>query len=717
MSVVGNLITQVIDAPTVEGVVELMCIYASRVRQDIALDLARSLSSPRQDVRAVALSRLLLNICYGVDTERGADLAEGYLTFLVERWASLPFHDRSHLEHLCVATLSACVYAHFQEGRWQRCAEFLEVAAGLPGVGSLEQYWNAPAIVIRIKVANNDVAAAEKLLAQIPAGVGVAAPHVDLARSVFAEFMQRRFELEERRPTEAQAKDIWERSFSDNIATLDRLAGTLGRAGQQVITFGAAELQPLQRRLEDMREMARAPVPFEQKYAQLSLANVEWREQLFLLLNPGADRDRPSAEWVSRVIDYASCLVATADPEKQSIERCLHDLSSAEEWSRKCGDWHRVWMSVWARLLLFARRSIDEGVRDCAQSLIASIRQRRRMSAEPEVRGNIANFLPGLTAKCCQFHNPSEDPRLLFAACELRKSRSLLASRALLPMEEAEGIAPLACGARTHYLSYTALHREDQIYACLYTADGHVRAGRLPIDVATVTRFASRLQSNRPEGYFVQSDQRAPREALASLALPLEEALLSGQIAVGDHVCIAADDPVNLIPLHGLLVAGRAAVLCFSFSRVASFEDAQWLAKESVSRPGHAVSMRIPTVSKAAAESRAHFDGTARVLSAELPGVVVAGEEPMTGSDVITYLRASSLIHIYAHGAFVEATNPYTHSGLVVSDGRGLPALDGDPKRLLTPRMLLEQKPDLSGSHITLCACVSGLGLEGKGGD
>lgn len=72
---------------------------------------------------------------------------------------------------------------------------------------------------------------------------------------------------------------------------------------------------------------------------------------------------------------------------------------------------------------------------------------------------------------------------------------------------------------------------------------------------------------------------------------------------------------------------------------------------------------------------------------------------------------------IQAHGFFRPMSNPYENSGLVVSDGRGVPIRDGDVTRLLTPSMINKESPNLSNSHVTLGACVSGQGLEGQGGD
>lgn len=710
------LVAAIIGSVDEKSVESLLRVFGRRILPGIVSDIAHSLGSPRQDHRLLALARLLLNICYGADTERGALLSAAVLSYLKENWPSLVFEYQHHLDYLCVSALTACIHAHYEEGRWDECETLLANADGLPGLKVLDEHWSAPALVARIRIARNDIRGAQQLLDQVPANVNERAPQVSLTRDLLSAFRGKRFELHERLATQTQARAIWHDAFSRNISILNQLSSSLiGQPTQQVISFGADELRPLQLRLEEMRALAASDTPFEKKYAQLALLNQEWREALFLLLNPGADRNRPTTEWVRRVFDRGSYLVATREDSETDVERCLAELSTAGEWSQRCGDWHSVWMSAWTRLLIAEYRDrIDDAIVALRQ-LVTSLDERRLAASDPEVRGNIANFLPGLAAKSIKLNDCCENVELLFAACELRKARSLVASQAHETL--GEQIRPLACGPGTHYLAYTVIHASRRIQAFLLMANGKLQTFRLPVEIATIEKFATRLQPELHRGYGVEADRRSLAEALHALVEPLQAALETGDIAAGDHICIAAEDPINLIPLHNLIVGGRPAGLHFSMSRVTSFADARHLAREAALAPAHSVAIHVPTRSKAAAEFRTYFDRAARELRSALPGEVFAPQSPMTAADVMGKLRENAVIHVHAHGWFRQLSNPLTCSGIVVSDGRGLPALDGDPERLLTPAHVLEGRPGLKGSHVTLCACVSGLGLEGSGGD
>lgn len=718
MDIPPKLVRELIETGASTSATQLLELCGRRLTDQIKNDLDSALRSPRQDERVFGIARLLLNICYGADTEAGAPLAAATLDFLVHGWSSLQFENPKHLQHLCVATLTACIYAHYQEGYWNACPHFLEKATAFSFAKELVGYWNAPALVARIMLAENRIVEAKKLLDQIPFRESDQADHVALAHQELSSFIRKRFELDARLKIADQANVIWERVFAENLSVLDQLSHTISNAPDvQVISFGLADLIPLKDQLEEMQRIATTAMSFEEKYARLSALNERWRETMFLLLNPKADLGRVTAEWVSRVSDRASYIHAAPQPDRQEAEACLNDLVKARDWSFRCGDWHRFWLADWARILVFERLEQRSDCIEIIRSLVHSINEKRAVTDDIEVRSNISNYLPGLAGKACKLCDPIDDISTLFAACELRKSRSLLASKSSASSVLEPGtLGPLALGERTHYLSYTAFHEDNFIQACLYTSDGMIGTQRLEVSVETVKGCIERLDPAKWNSFrFI--GRPTPPQALAPLLFPLEAAIGAGRIRFGDHVCIAADDPVNLVPLHYLTIAGELAVKRVSMSRVASFADARMLADERTFRPLRSASIFSPTVSKNPGRFD-DFNGVAQVLAAELPLHEVTADGPISADGVIDTLRTDSVIHLYAHGAFKPDANPHTNSGLVVSDGNGLPYLDGHPDRLLTPKHLIEnRKPALSGSHVTLSACVSGLGLEGQGGD
>lgn len=717
MNTVDSLLQEVINLGSHISADKLIFCYGKRLVEPIFVNIDTAIHSTNREMRLSGIVRLLLNTCYGADTEMGAPLASATLNLLVRDWASFNFKQTEHLHTLCGATLMACIYAHYEEGQWSICSNYLNLAATeFPFVKKLTQYWEASGLVARMMIGSNLITEAKNILELIPASESSKDLHVNLAKKDLLSFESKRFELNERILTEDQARIIWEQAFTDNLTTLRALSNNVRESKEQVIPFGIAELEPLQYQLVNMRSLARSVLPFEQKYAQLAADNQRWRETLFSLLNPKYDTNRVTKEWVSRVLDRASYYHATPKADKKAAEACLRDLTVACCWSRNCNDWHRVWLTDWSRILILERMGLNKQCIEVIKSLTASINERHIVADQPQIRSNIANYLPGIAGKMCKMHDKVDDPLTLFDTCELRKARSLLASSTCMELNLTKPIEPEALGARTHYISYTVLYHEDRIQACLYTSNGKIISQRIKISVKTIIKFAKRLDPADWDKLWF-GDQRTPQQALAPLMHPLEAALESGHINSGDHICVAADDPINLIPLQYLMVAGNVAVMYVSISRVLSFSDAKMLACSKESKPLKAMSIFVSSTSKNDTQRHKDFDNIVQRLTQILPRSNYIAEKIMTADKIMDAMQTHSVIHLYTHGMFSEGENPYIHSGLVVSDGNGPPILDGDQNCLLTPKLLLDRKLKLCGSHITLSACVSGLGLEGKGGD
>lgn len=722
--IAAALLRDAIINGTESSIVELLRQYGRYLPEPILNDTGIKLRVPQKEKRIFAIVSILLNTCYGADTEKGAQLAAATLKLLAQEWALFQVQNPTDLQRLCIATLTACIYAHYEQGLWDECESLIEQAVNFTFAEGFDEYWNAVAIIVRIKVAGNKINEAEKWLSRIPFQENPRAPLVGLARSELAAFVSKRFELDKRPLTEHQARSIWERAFTENLYILERLSKNVSTASvsaKQILAFGPEDLQPLVKQLEDMRNLAVEDLPFQEKYAQLAKKNVNWRETLFLLLNPKSDLNHETKEWCSRVLDRASYIHAKAQPESAEAENCLVDLIRVRDWSLRCGDWHRVWLAEWSRLLIFESLGLFEQSTALVRPLVLSLFARVTATENVEERSNIANFLPGLAGKICKLRHYSDDKLTLFAACELRKERSLLASVAATAwMDRNSPIEPLALGTRTHYLSYTVIYHDDHIQACLYTSDGNLSNQKINLRLETLKKHVKhwRLDPANWSNLWLDNTD-TPQQVLAPLLAPIEEALGTGRIKPRDHICIAADDPVNLVPLHYLPIGkiDNIAVKLVSMSRVASFADARSLATGPILRPTQSIAIFIPSASKADFQRRQDFQHTASFLKDRSSCHKTISDSAVVAEQVLDALQNDSVIHLYAHGVFPEEENPYTHSGLVVSDGNGPPVLDGDQSRLLTPEYLLLRRPKLFGSHVTLCACVSGLGLEGKGGD
>jgi CHAT domain-containing protein len=346
----------------------------------------------------------------------------------------------------------------------------------------------------------------------------------------------------------------------------------------------------------------------------------------------------------------------------------------------------------------------------------------RHLAADPETRSMIAAYFPGLAGKVCRATEIASDVGLMTTGCELRKGRSLLASRAdgdaanRLTVE-GESARPGLLGERTHYLSYTVLHHDDRVHAVLYTADGHVTWEAIGVRPSEVRRRAPQRQLD-PRNWRLSIAMAPLRTALAPLVAPLTRAWQAGAIREGDHVCVAADDPIHLIPLPYLpLEDDTPLVHAVSVSRCTSFSDARATSTAPVCRPEGTAALFLPTVSRALDDDRRRFDEIVALLGRLLGGRPKVADRPMTAPALIAQLAPHHLIHIDAHGTFPDRGDPYRASGLIVSDGYALPVRGASDQRLLAPVDLIDGAPDLTGAHVTLNACVSGRGSEGRGGD
>jgi CHAT domain-containing protein len=107
-------------------------------------------------------------------------------------------------------------------------------------------------------------------------------------------------------------------------------------------------------------------------------------------------------------------------------------------------------------------------------------------------------------------------------------------------------------------------------------------------------------------------------------------------------------------------------------------------------------------------------------VSRHLPGETMEGETASVAA-LAQHDLTGRVVHFSSHGMFPRKDldrSPFDYSGLLLADGASLPdtkAIDIDT--VLTPRTVLDRNLDLTGSHVSMMACVSGLSREGIGGD
>jgi CHAT domain-containing protein len=124
---------------------------------------------------------------------------------------------------------------------------------------------------------------------------------------------------------------------------------------------------------------------------------------------------------------------------------------------------------------------------------------------------------------------------------------------------------------------------------------------------------------------------------------------------------------------------------------------------------------------KGVEQKRRDFQSLVSDLKEYVGPTCVLANQAATKKALLALVSEHALVHIHAHGDFPPPNendaNPWTRAGILLSSKNGLPVRPGVPEELLSPSDIIRQEPNLSGSHVTLAACVSGLGRRGEAGD
>lgn len=677
------------------------------------------LGSPASGRRLLGAVRTVIELCHGADARLGLELATGLMAALehdLARFSGAGISD-DVLHWCCASAVNSRAQAMFLEGAWGELEGVLRDAArAFPFVVDHDLYWNARALAARALVRQNRVIEARRWIAELR-GPRPGAPAIELAEHELAAFERRRFEVDKKPPLAERAGTIWSRSFQDIIETLRALRdqlGTSNRTGDALADRRLTELGEIQRETEELLELSQTPGPFDARYAEVTRRTERWHDRLHRFVHPNS-HDHPDFETLGRCLHHAAMVHGSTAPDPAMAQPVLREIERVAPWAARAGDLHGLWMLAWSRGLILEKLGRAADAMVGVGELCAHLDDQRSRHGDDETRSNIASFFPGIASMACRLAASTSNLDALITACELRKSRSLLATRADAQVAQRLIDRPRnALGAGTHYLSYVASEHDHRIYAVLYSADGTVTMQPIDVDVRTVRTQWARLDPSRWS--FVRFQPRDVQRVLADLMRPIADALRSGRIAEGDHVCVAADDPVHMIPLHYLPIGDRLAVQLVSMSRVASFSDACAIVAAPARRPtrSHAVFVESEVTRLDAALRE--FGSVAAMLRGQL---ATGGDRRgrLTAAEVLRELGPDCVLHVDAHGAFRRDGDAYRDSGLVVADERGDTRRDGTRSRLLSPAVMLEARPDLTGSHVTMCACVSGTGLEGMGGD
>jgi CHAT domain-containing protein len=543
-------------------------------------------------------------------------------------------------------------------------------------------------------------------------------PSIRVAK-ITALFEQNR--IDEARKLIAEERD---RGFKGpHLIELDRLEGNINMITDDVTRF-ATERSPTIANVDLANENAR------QRHVMDAITEI--------LAGSGEEMN----EWQAMKLIRDGTSIFT-HPEKaynpSFIRESLAKLVLARKWTRENNSRPNENDALWGIYLCYSRLDKPADAAAALQSLRENIEEMRANIASPLERGGVSRTYPYLFEALCQKLTQSRQPLALLDAMEGAKGRAvadLVVKRSGKPVDDRELARPalrlpeLMKRIGANYLSFFV--DDDATYAALVAKNGTVHAAEgIPIGkkqiretALCVDPFKWGVDPSDPMGARVTPTT----ETLSALLKWLEPYYDSGVLAEGDHICYSPDEHLHHVPLHYLPFRGKPLAATFSVSRT----HGAYAISLQLDRPQPPVykqytAVEVPTVQNM---SNASFmEALHRVpawLGENLNGKLIEGESG-TAEVLRTLDLAHRVVHFATHGIFPAAEtaaeqNPYRASGLLLAGPDGIPdtekAAAGDREdNMFTPKHLLDLDLVLTGSHVTLGACVSGLAAEGIGGD
>lgn len=410
--------------------------------------------------------------------------------------------------------------------------------------------------------------------------------------------------------------------------------------------------------------------------------------------------------------------------ELQKDYRAIHDESDTND-------------VLWSLYICYKRTHQYKIAAEVLEELKARLEQRRKSLADIRERAGVFSVYPFLFPALVEMHFESNETKKMFAAIEDSKAR-YLADKAILQTGEeyngfqggdAESLVSLLAINNAHYLSLFT--DDDWCYSVLITNNGNCIAEKINITRQQVKGWIYKGFSNpqswdNPRSGFFATKADLPG-GLTAFIKPIEIAMKQGWVKQGEHIVYSPDDELFLFPLlYAKMADGEFLPKKFSVSKIhSSFQLKQLLRKPLYrNRKMHCISS-IAQGDDAIPGKAAGF----REVEFFLHPYSVQALEP-TKHGVLTKLGQNSLYHFTTHGVFPEKEypedtrkqNPYYNSGLLLKAGEQLSSLDSEnnycyTEHLLSPEHIIAANPDITGSHISVQACVSGYAKEGAGGD
>ncbi len=429
---------------------------------------------------------------------------------------------------------------------------------------------------------------------------------------------------------------------------------------------------------------------------------------------------------------------AVTQPTPEQLKSSLSEFHRIYEWASANNSKELLNDALWGMYLCHSRMNDDSKAADALIELRNSLEAQRAGITDPIKRAGAFSTYSQLFNVLCERLSKSGRHFELLESMEASKGRAIadiLTAKLTRPVPDADvygAVSNLENLTRTHQFNYLGfyLDRFDgnaTVYAVVIGKDGN-SYGSEPV-VLDEKLLDAALENLDPDRWGQPGFRGAKiphaAEVLAPLTRLLIEVFDQGVLQEGDHICYTADEQLNNLPLHYLPFGDGLLIDYFTLSRIHNAAQLGILLGEEPIRPDHAEVFVVPTEQDTRGRNWAEFERNithpSTVLSEYLEVQVVRDEQASLQS-LSDYDLPRAILHFSTHGVSeIGSNNPYTGSGLVISDGTGLPDKDriagGDFGSVLTPQKLVESNMDLHDSHVSMMACVSGLSREGLGGD
>lgn len=426
--------------------------------------------------------------------------------------------------------------------------------------------------------------------------------------------------------------------------------------------------------------------------------------------------------------------------DRELLQACLLDLDKHYKWFLKNSLHSDLAFVAYCQYICHNRLESYQEAADALDKVYFHLEKQRSSIQNIHERAGVFGQYPALFGVMAFTNYMSKNTLRLFHRIEASKGRNLQ-DRLLETTGKQEEIGdpdklkdrllPFLKANNAHYL--TILVDLNQSYSILLTKQGRFFASAMGASEEVLEDWS---KSNYAcpstwrasiSGFFRPSRIDIPLE-LGKFINPIEYAIEEGCMEMGDHVVYSPDGILNLFSLQfAKLKSGEALIERFSVSKIHSgFQLLNLLEKEP--QDLDEILAVTCTADQDIPEKIEAFEKIPRYLLPQEEGV--GEEEEVSIKNVIDVLLPNKLYHFSTHGVFPKPVaqadhlqlNPYHNSGLLLMANGEKPKLDvsfnyhkGD--NLLSPKVLSESKIDMTGSHVSMQACVSGRSAEGYGGD